>query len=97
MSKEPEQPQPLVAASDVKQTQVALETAHVNPAADDARATQSALEHLYVRPNVVFATQVCLEVAFPAYTPPVPASRRNHSFTGAYMGTGHADNASFNY
>ena len=90
----PVEPEPLTPAGDARATQAALETAHVNPAADTIRATQGALENLYVRPNTVWATQICLEVAFPAYT---PASRRNHSFVGVWMGTGHADNASFNF
>lgn len=83
--------------ADVTISQGALETAHATPAAPGVLATQGALENVYVRPNEVWASQVCLEVLFPAYTPPAPASRRNHSFVGVWMGTGHEDNASFSY
>lgn len=84
-------------AADVRQTQTALEAARANESALDVRATQDALEVVQVPPNDLWTTAACLEVAFPGYTPPAPASRRNHSFIGVWMGTGHADNASFNF
>ena len=86
-----------MAASDIKQTQQALEVVHETPPSGAINATQGALETVAFPPNDIWQTQVCLEVLFPAYTPPTPASRRNHSFVGVWMGTGHADNASFSY
>lgn len=84
-------------AGDIRATQDVVEAARSNEAAAELRGTQDALETVAFPPNEVWASQVCLEVLFPAYTPPTPASRRNHSFVGVWMGTGHADNASFSY
>ena len=84
-----------MAADNVRQSQQALE--HVDLPQADIRESQAALETVAFPPNQIHATQVCLEVLFPAYTPPTPASRRNHSFIGVWMGTGHGDNVSFNF
>lgn len=78
-------------------TQAGLETMLEAPPSSAVRQTQAALEAVAFPPNEIWATQVCLEVLFPAPVPPAPASRRNHSFVGAWMGTGHEDNASFSY
>ena len=86
-----------MAADQVKQSQQALEVAREAPSSAGVSQTQAALETVAFPPNAVWATQVCLEVLFPAYTPPTPASRRNHSFVGIWIGTGHEDNASFSY
>lgn len=85
------------ASAGIRETQAALEVAREAPPSALIHSTQAALETVSFPPNDVWASQVCLEVLFPGYTPPTPASRRNHSFIGVWMGTGHADNASFSY
>ena len=86
-----------LAAAGVSATQAAAEFVRQSPPASGLRASQGALEAVQFPPSDAWATQVCLEVLFPALPPPAPASRRNHSFIGVWMGTGHGDNASFSF
>lgn len=82
----------------MKQTQAAIEVARIAPPSSAVKQTQAAIENIYLRPNAIRSSQVCLEVLFPADSwPPEALSRRNHSFVGVWMGTGHADNASFSF
>ena len=73
-----------IGASAIRQTQEILEVALVGPAAA-VNGTQAALETVSFPPNAIWATQVCLEVLFPAgWCPPCPPAtgKRNHSFIG---------------
>jgi hypothetical protein len=78
------------ANADLRETQAAAEWAGTMPAASAVNATQAALEHVGFPPNDIWATQVCLEVLFPADEfpePPEPIARRNWLYSGGLAHT----------